>query len=184
VRNYREAYGMFACNGILFNHESPRRGETFVTKKVTKAAAARHHGNTAVLTLGNLDARRDWGHAKDYVEGMWAILQQDVPDDFVLATGQTHTIRNLCEIAYNEIGCNISWEGEGLEENGIDRKSGDVVIAIDSRYFRPVEVDVLCGDASKAKRVLGWEPRITFEELIQTMVRYDIRFDNYGGEEE
>jgi len=184
VRNYREAYGMFACNGILFNHESPRRGETFVTKKVTKAAAARHQGNTAVLTLGNLDARRDWGHAKDYVEGMWAILQHDVPDDFVLATGQTHTIRNLCEIAYSEIGCDIAWEGEGLEEKGIDRKSGDVVIAIDSRYFRPTEVDVLCGDASKAKRVLGWEPRITFEELIQTMVRYDICFDDYGGEEE
>ncbi|HUR82624.1 MAG TPA: GDP-mannose 4,6-dehydratase [Thermoanaerobaculia bacterium] len=172
--NYREAYGLFAANGILFNHESPRRGETFVTRKVTRAVGRIRHGLQDQLYIGNLDARRDWGYAADYVEAMWLMLQQETPDDYVVATGVSHSVRELCEIAFAHAGYAVEWEGQGVDEKGIDRESGRVLIEIDPRYFRPSEVDDLRGDYSKAKAELGWEPRTSFEELIALMVDSDL----------
>src|SRR5690606_6350983 len=158
VVNYREAYGMHASNGILFNHEGPRRGETFVTRKITRGVAAIHKGLEECLYLGNLDAKRDWGHARDYVEGMWMMLQKDVPDDYVLATGETHSVRKFLEHSFQCLGHTIEWKGKGVDEIGIDQASGKTVVKVDERYFRPTEVDLLLGDASKAERVLGWKP--------------------------
>ncbi len=173
TKNYRESYGMHASNGILFNHESPRRGETFVTRKITRGFARIKLGKESTLTLGNLDAQRDWGHAKEYVEGMWRMLQQETPDDYILATNETHTVREFAEKAGAELGFNIEWKGEGLNEHGVDTNTGKTIITIDERYFRPAEVDVLLGDYSKAKNVLGWEPKITFEALAREMARAD-----------
>ncbi len=172
--NYREAYGIHASNGILFNHESPLRGETFVTRKITRAVAAIHHGLQDVLYLGNLDAKRDWGHARDYVEGMWRILQQPVADDYVLATGETHTVREFVERAFAETGVSIIWEGEGVNEVGRDAKTGTVRVEIDPRYFRPTEVDLLLGDPAKAQRVLGWKHTTSFPDLVKDMVKADL----------
>ena len=172
--NYREAYGMHASNGILFNHESPIRGETFVTRKITRAVAAISQGLQNKLYLGNIDAERDWGHARDYVEGMWRILQHDTPDDYVLATGEKHSVREFIEIAFGQVGIALDWQGAGLEERGIDRKSGKAVIEIDKRYFRPTEVDLLLGDASKAARVLGWKPTTSFRGMVSEMVKSDV----------
>ena len=172
--NYREAYNIFASNGILFNHESPQRGETFVTRKITRAVAAIHRGLQQELFLGNLDARRDWGHARDYVEGMWRILQHLEPDDFVLATGEQHSVREFVECAFAEVGRAIVWRGTGLDEMGIDRVTGTVLVRIDPRYFRPAEVDTLLGDASKARDKLGWRPTVTFRELVSQMVAADL----------
>jgi len=174
VVNYREAYGLHASNGILFNHESPRRGETFVTRKITRAVAAISLGRQDCLWLGNLDARRDWGHAKDYVEGMWRILQQDTPDDYVLATGQTHTVRHFCTLAFAEAGISLDWQGAGVDEVGICRKSGRVLVRVDPAYFRPTEVDLLIGNPAKAQRVLGWRHTVTLEEMAAEMVAADI----------
>ena len=173
--NYREAYGLFASNGILFNHESPLRGETFVTRKITRAVASILKGKQDKLYLGNLDAKRDWGHAKDYVEGMWKILQYNQPEDFVLATGNSYTVREFCEIAFKEIGINISWSGEGVGEKGKDTISNKVLIEIDKRYFRPTEVDFLEGDAKKARQKLKWTPKISFKSMISEMVQSDIK---------
>ena len=172
--NYREAYGMFACNGILFNHESPIRGETFVTRKITRAAARISLGLDECLYLGNLDAERDWGHARDYVEGMWRMLQQDAPDDYVLATGKTQTVRLFCEKAFAAAGIPLAWTGEGIEEKGLHAETGEELIRIDARYFRPTEVDLLLGDATKAKEKLGWEPRCTLDEMVREMVEADL----------
>lgn len=172
--NYREAYGMFACNGILFNHESPRRGETFVTRKITRAVADILTGKQEKLYLGNLNAQRDWGHAKDYVEGAWRILQHDRAEDFVIATGETHSVREFVELAFKEVGIKIGWTGEGVQEKGIDTSSGRVLIEVDPRYFRPTEVDLLLGDASKANRLLGWEPTVQFKDLVSEMVKSDL----------
>jgi GDPmannose 4,6-dehydratase len=171
--NYREAYGMHASNGILFNHESPLRGETFVTRKITRAVAAIEAGREKKLYIGNLDAVRDWGHARDYVEGMWRILQQPKPDDYVLATGEGHTVREMVESAFAVVGRAIVWRGSGVEEVGVDKKSGDVLVEIDPRYFRPTEVDRLIGDPSKAHRELGWKHRVSFNELVAEMVNSD-----------
>jgi len=171
--NYREAYGMHASNGILFNHESPIRGETFVTRKVTRAVAAIEAGLQDKLYVGNLDAKRDWGHARDYVEGMWMILQNSKPDDYVLATGETHSVREFVEKAFNVAGREIAWRGNGVEEVGIDSKNGKVLIEVDRRYFRPTEVDVLHGDPAKAHQVLGWRHRCSFDELVREMVEHD-----------
>lgn len=179
--NYRESYGMFACNGILFNHESPRRGETFVTKKITRAVANIGKGRQELLTLGNLDAKRDWGYAKEYVEAMWSMLQRDSPDDFVIATGKTYTVRQFVEYAFEEIGVELAWKGSGVDEIGYDAKTGKVLVRIDPRYFRPAEVDFLWGNPAKAKRELGWEARTDLRELCRMMVRYDQRYDTYGG---
>lgn len=173
--NYRESFGMYACNGILFNHESPRRGETFVTRKITRAAVRIKLGMEDRLYLGNIDAKRDWGHARDYVEGMWRILQQDKPEDFVLATGVTTTIRKFCEMTFKELGMEIEWQGHGVDEKGIDRNTGKVLIEIDPRYFRPAEVDWLLGDASKAKAKLGWQPKYDLEALCREMVKEDLQ---------
>jgi len=172
--NYREAYGMHASNGILFNHESPIRGETFVTRKITRAVASIKHGLQTRVFLGNLDARRDWGHARDYVEGMWLILQQKEPDDYVLATGESHSVREFVEKAFAQIGRTIVWRGRGLEEKGFDKSSGEVMVEIDSRYFRPTEVDALLGDASKAHTKLGWKHRTSFDGLVKEMVEADM----------
>jgi GDPmannose 4,6-dehydratase len=172
--NYREAYGMFACNGILFNHESPTRGETFVTRKITRALARIKLGLQDTLYLGNLDAKRDWGHARDYVEAQWLILQQEQPEDYVIATGEQHSVREFVEAAARELGMTIHWEGVGLEEKGHDEK-GRCVVAVDSRYFRPTEVDSLHGDPTKAKKQLGWSPKIHFGELVAEMVREDLK---------
>ena len=172
--NYREAYGMHASNGILFNHEGPTRAETFVTRKITRAVAAIHLGFQDKLFLGNLDAKRDWGHARDYVEGMWRILQQPEPDDYVLATGETHTVREFVECAFAEIGIEIAWKGAGIEERGFDTKSGRNLVAIDPRYFRPTEVDLLLGDPSKAFNKLGWKHTISFSQLVSEMVASDL----------
>ncbi len=175
TRNYREAYGMFACNGILFNHESPIRGETFVTRKITMAVAKIKKGVQKKLYLGNLDAKRDWGFAGDYVESMWLMLQQDEPDDYVVATGKTHSVREFAQLAFREIGIDIEWQGMGVNEKGVNAANGDVLIEIDARYFRPTEVDILMGDASKAKEKLGWEAKVGFEELVKMMVEGDLK---------
>ncbi len=177
--NYREAYGMHASNGILFNHESPIRGETFVTRKITRAVAAIAHGKQDCLYLGNLDAKRDWGHARDYVEGMWRIVQQNDPDDFVLATGETHSVREFVELAFSEVGREIEWSGTGTEEIGVDA-SGATLVRIDPRYFRPTEVDLLLGDATKAHQKLGWRHKTTFRELVTEMVAADMTEMNGG----
>lgn len=173
VVNYREAYGMFACNGILFNHESPRRGPTFVTRKTTRAVAAIKAGKQKCLFLGNLSAKRDWGHAKDYVEAMWRMLQHDKADDFVVSMGVTNTVREFVEMAFNEVGMKITWEGEGADEIGKDEK-GNVVVKIDPEYFRPTEVDILIGNPKKIKETLGWEPTYTLKTLVEEMVRGDV----------
>jgi GDPmannose 4,6-dehydratase len=173
--NYREAYGFHASNGILFNHEGPRRGETFVTRKITQAVAAIHLGKQDKLFLGNLDSKRDWGHARDYAEGMWLILQQAKPDDYVLATGESHSVREFVELAFAEIGIVIKWDGVGARERGVCSKSGRGLVQIDPRYFRPTEVDVLLGDATKARKALGWKPRVGFRDLVREMVAADIK---------
>lgn len=173
--NYREAYGMFTSNGILFNHESPRRGETFVTRKITRAVAAIEHGTQKCLYLGNLDAKRDWGHARDYVEGMWRILQHNEADDFVLATGRTRTVREFVELAFAAVGRMIAWQGTGTDEVGKDAKTGEILIAIDPVYFRPTEVDLLLGDATKAETRLGWKATITLEEMVKEMIESDMQ---------
>lgn len=189
TKNYREAYNMFACNGILFNHESPIRGETFVTRKITRAAARIRLGLQGKLFLGNLDAERDWGHARDYVEGMWLMLQQDKPDDFVLATGKKIAVRTFVEWAFREVGITLEWKGSGADEKGYDVSTGKSLVEIDPKYFRPAEVDLLVGDASKAKKVLGWEPKHSVEELVKEMVASDMKLferDKYlleGGHE-
>lgn len=173
--NYREAYGMYACNGILFNHESPVRGETFVTRKITRALARIKLGLQDCLYLGNLNARRDWGHARDYVEMQWLMLQQDVPDDFVIATGVQYSVREFVNAAASELGFRIRWAGEGIDETGTDEATGTVIVRVDPRYFRPTEVETLLGDPTKAREELGWEPRITFEALVSEMVREDLK---------
>lgn len=175
TKNYREAYNMFACNGILFNHESPRRGETFVTRKIARAVARIKFNLQDVLYLGNLDAKRDWGHARDYVEAMWLILQRDQPDDFVIATGQAHSVRKFTELAFEQVGIEITWRGHGIDETGYDKKTGNKVVLIDQRYFRPTEVDILVGDATKARNVLNWEPHVSFQELVQEMVQHEVK---------
>ncbi|HEX9502652.1 MAG TPA: GDP-mannose 4,6-dehydratase [Thermoanaerobaculia bacterium] len=172
--NYREAYGLFASNGILFNHESPRRGETFVSRKITRAVGRIVHGLQDRLYLGNLDAKRDWGYAKDYVDAMWRMLQNATADDFVVATGLTHTVRDFCARAFEGAGIHIEWRGNGLEEKGVDRKSGAVRVEIDPRYLRPTEVDLLLGDATKARQQLGWKPTIDFNALVKLMVDADL----------
>jgi GDPmannose 4,6-dehydratase len=172
--NYREAYGVHASNGILFNHESPIRGETFVTRKITRAVASIHLGVQSSLYIGNLDAKRDWGHARDYVDGMWRIVQQPEPGDYVLATGETHSVREFVELAFSKIGRVIEWRGKGVDEAGVDSANGEALVRIDTRYFRPTEVDVLQGDASKARRVLGWKHTVTFPELVAEMVSSDL----------
>lgn len=171
--NYRESYGIFACSGILFNHESPRRGETFVTRKITRGLSRIKLGIDEKLFLGNLEAKRDWGYAKDFVEGMWLMLQQEKPDDYVLATGETHSVREFVEEAAKHLGFDLVWEGVGTKEKGIDRNTKKTIIKIDPRYFRPAEVDLLIGDATKAKEKLGWKPRVTFKELVKIMVEHD-----------
>jgi len=173
--NYREAYGMYACNGILFNHESPLRGETFVTRKITRAMARIKLGLQDCLYLGNLSALRDWGHAKDYVEMQWLMLQQDAPDDFVIATGRQHSVRDFVKMAAAELGISMRFEGTGADEKGYDAKTGKCLVAVDPRYFRPTEVETLLGDPTKARERLGWEPRITLEEMVAEMVRADLR---------
>src|SRR6202789_2001693 len=172
--NYREAYGMHASNGILFNHESPTRGETFVTRKITRAVAAIELGYQEKLFLGNLDAKRDWGHARDYVEGMWLMMQQAKPDDYVLATGETRSVREFVEKAFAEVGRSIEWRGKGVEEAGLDKTSGKTIVRIDPTYFRPTEVDLLIGDASKAHKKLGWKPKTSFADLVKQMVAGDL----------
>ncbi len=172
--NYREAYGIHASNGILFNHESPIRGGTFVTRKITRAVSAIHNGMQDCLYLGNMDAKRDWGHARDYVEGMWRIVQHETPDDFVLATGETHSVRKFVEAAFSHIGHEIKWQSEGVDEVGISSKTGKTVVAVDERYFRPTEVDLLLGDASKAEKLLGWKPTTSFDELVKEMMDSDL----------
>jgi GDPmannose 4,6-dehydratase len=181
--NYREAYGMHASNGVLFNHESPLRGETFVTRKITRGVAAIHHGAQDCLHLGNLDARRDWGHARDYVEGMWRMLQQDRPDDYVLATGETTSVRRFVEMAFAETDRRVVWEGDGVAERGLCAATGRVLVRVDPRYFRPTEVDLLIGDASKARERLGWRPRATLAEMVREMVACDLAAaaDGTGG---
>jgi GDPmannose 4,6-dehydratase len=179
--NYREAYGMYACNGILFNHESPMRGETFVTRKITMAAARIKLGMQDKLFLGNLSAKRDWGYAKDYVEAMWMILQQDSPDEYVIATGETHSVREFCEEAFAELGIKLEWQGSGVDEKGIDSATGKVLVEVDPRYFRPTEVELLIGDPSKAREKLGWIPRVTFHELVRMMARADYELASKQG---
>lgn len=181
--NYREAYGLYACNGILFNHESPRRGETFVTKKITKAAARIFQGRQEVLALGNLDAKRDWGYAKDYVECMWLMLQQDLPDDYVIATGETYTVRQFAEWAFEAVGIRLRWEGVGVDEQGVEEGTGRVRVVVDPRYFRPAEVELLWGNPSKAQEKLGWRPKTSVKELVNIMVSYDLKNEDFGGAE-
>ena len=172
--NYREAYGIYACNGILFNHESPLRGETFVTRKITRALARIHLNLQECLYLGNLDAKRDWGHAKDYVKMQWLMLQQDEPEDFVIATGEQHSVRDFVTIAATEMGIDINWQGKGIDEKGIDTKTGNIIVAVDPKYFRPTEVETLLGNPAKAKEKLGWTPKIPFKDLVTEMVQHDL----------
>jgi GDPmannose 4,6-dehydratase len=181
--NYRESYNLFACNGILFNHESPRRGETFVTKKITQSVARIHQGKQNILTLGNMDAKRDWGHAKDFVYAQWLMLQQDEPQDYVIATGETHTVREFVELSFKEVDIDVEWQGTGIDEKGINKNTGKVLVEIDEKYFRPAEVELLLGDPSKAEKELGWERKVTFKELVSGMVKYDLENDNFGGQE-
>ena len=177
TKNYRESYGMFAVNGILFNHESERRGETFVTRKITLAVARIAAGEQDKLYLGNLDALRDWGYARDYVECMWLMLQHDTPEDFVIATGEQHSVREFTDRAFREVGINLLWEGEGINERGIDTATGRVLVEVDPKYFRPAEVETLLGDPAKAKKLLGWNPsKTSFEELVRIMVRHDVAY--------
>ena len=176
MKNYRESYGMYCANGILFNHESERRGETFVTRKITMAAARIAHGKQDKLYLGNLNARRDWGYAPDYIECMWLILQQPEPDDYVIATGEYHTVREFCTLAFHYAGIELDWQGEGINEKGIDRATGRVLVEVDPKYFRPAEVEQLLGDPTKAKEKLGWNPHKTsFDQLVRLMVEYDMK---------
>ena len=181
--NYRESYNLFACNGILFNHESPRRGETFVTKKITQAVARIHQGRQEVLRLGNMDAKRDWGHAKDFVYAQWLMLQQDEPQDYVIATGETHTVREFVELSFKEIDIDIEWQGVGVNEKGIDVSTGKILVEVDEKYFRPAEVELLLGDPTKAEKELGWKRKVSFQELVAEMVRYDLENDDFGGDE-
>ena len=174
-KNYRDSYNMFICNGILFNHESERRGSTFVTKKITEALVKIKNKNQKILKLGNLNSKRDWGYSPDYVFGMWLMLQQDDPDDFVLATGEAHTIREFIEEAAKYVNINIIWQGEGLDEKGVDKNTGDIIIEIDPKYFRPSEVDLLLGSSKKIKEVLGWESKVKFKELVKIMMEHDIK---------
>jgi len=177
TKNYREAYGMYAINGILFNHESERRGETFVSRKITLAVARIAQGLQERLYMGNLNSKRDWGYAKDYVECMWLIMQHDTPEDFVIATGEMHTVREFCELAFAEAGIEIEWKGEGVDEKGIDKKTGKTLIEVDPKYFRPAEVDLLLGDPTKAKTLLGWNPtKTSFTELVKIMVKHDMDY--------
>lgn len=176
--NYREAYSLYGCNGILFNHESPRRGKTFVTRKITTGIANILKGKQDKIILGNIDAKRDWGFAGDYVEAMWMMLQQKEPDDYVIATGETHTVREFCELAFKNVGITLTWEGKGENEKGIDSNTGRELISISRKYFRPSEVDLLLGDAKKAKEKLGWSPKVSFEELVKMMVESDINAEN------
>lgn len=173
IVNYREAYNIFACNGILFNHESPRRGETFVTRKITRAVSRIKYGIQEKVLLGNLSAKRDWGYAPEYVEAMWKMLQQKQPEDFVIATGETHSVQEFADLAFKELGMELEWVGEGVEEKAIEMKTGKVRVKVDPNYFRPTEVELLVGDASKAKRKLGWETKVKFEELVRLMVKAD-----------
>lgn len=173
--NYRESFGIYACNGILFNHESPRRGETFVTRKITLAATRIKEGLQDVLELGNLDAKRDWGHARDYVEGMWRILQQEKADDYVLATGTTTSIRDFCSLVFKEVGLELEWRGKGIEEEGVEKATGKVLVRVNPKYFRPAEVDLLLGDSSKARKVLGWKPKYDLAALAKEMVEEDLK---------
>ena len=172
--NYREAYNIFACNGILFNHESPRRGEIFISRKVTRAAARIRLGCQEKLYVGNLNARRDWGYAKEYVEATWLMLQQSMPDDYVIATNEAHSVRDLCELAFSYLGIELIWKGYGIEEKGLDRRTGEILVEVDTKYFRPTDVDLLIGDYGKARSKLGWSPRVSFAELIKIMVDYDL----------
>jgi len=174
TRNYRESYNLFACNGILFNHESPRRGETFVTRKITRGLARIKLGKEKTLFLGNLEAKRDWGYAKDYVEGMWLMLQQDKSDDYILATGETHSVRDFVEATAKNLEIDLVWQGENQDEVGLDKKTGATIIRIDPKYYRPAEVDLLCGNYSKAKTELGWEPKVKFKELVKIMAEADL----------
>jgi GDPmannose 4,6-dehydratase len=178
TKNYRESYDIFAVNGILFNHESERRGKTFVTRKVTRGLSRIKLGKDKKLYLGNLDSKRDWGHAKDYVYAMWLMLQQDKPDDYVVSTGETHSVREFVEIAAKKLGMEIEWVGEGLEEKGIDKNTGETIIEIDSKYYRPAEVDLLLGDPKKAKEKLNWVPETSFEELVSKMVESDLKLES------
>jgi len=180
VINYREAYGMHVSNGILFNHESPRRGPTFVTRKITRAVARIHLGTQKVLFLGNINAKRDWGHARDYVEAMWMILQKEKPDDFVIATGETHSVREFIEKAFKVVNVDIKWQGEAVEEVGLNAATGEVLVRIDPNYFRPTEVDLLLGNPQKAQRELGWKIKVSFDELVREMVTEDIRLAQKG----
>ncbi len=175
TKNYRESYGLFAVNGILFNHESPRRGETFVTRKITRGLARIKLGVDKKIYLGNLDAKRDWGYAKDYVEGMWLMLQQKKPDDYILATNQTHSVREFVEESAKILGFEIVWKGRGLKEKGVDKRSGQTIIEIDPLYFRPAEVDILIGDYGKAKKNIGWKPKVKFKELVKIMTKHDLK---------
>jgi GDPmannose 4,6-dehydratase len=177
-RNYRNSYGLFISNGILFNHESPLRGETFVTRKITRAVAKISMGLQEKLYLGNVDAQRDWGHARDYVEGMWMMMQQDEADDYVLATGETYSVKHFCNLAFSHVGITLEWKGSGVDEKAFDSKTGKVLIEIDPKYFRPTEVDLLIGDASKAKKQLNWEPQVSFRELIELMLENDLRIES------
>jgi GDPmannose 4,6-dehydratase len=172
--NYREAYGMFVCNGILFNHESPIRSESFVTRKITRSAVRIKKGLQEKLYLGNLDAKRDWGFAGDYVEAMWLMLQQDKPDDYVIATGETHSVQDMVEVAFREVGLEIEWEGEGLEKKGINAATGEVLIEVNPQFYRPLESSLLVGNPSKAREKLGWMPGVNFEELVKMMVKKDL----------
>ncbi|MCA9346790.1 GDP-mannose 4,6-dehydratase [Candidatus Saccharibacteria bacterium] len=178
TRNYRESYGIYAVSGILFNHEGERRGPEFVTRKISQAVARIKLGKQDKLELGNMDAKRDWGYAGDYVEGMWLMLQQDTPDDYVLATGETHSIRDFCELAFKEIGVDLEWQGSGVNEKGVDKKSGKTLITINPDYFRPAEVDLLLGDPSKAEKELGWKRKIDFPALVKLMVEYDLGLES------
>ena len=181
--NYRESYNLFAVNGILFNHESPRRGDEFVTKKITKAAVNIFKGKQDCLYLGNMDAKRDWGYAKEYVEMMWMMLQHDTPEDFVAATGVTYTIRQFCEFSFNHVGIKLEWSGTGVEEIARDKATGKTVIAVDPKFFRPAEVELLLGDRTKAEKILGWTPKVYAPELAKIMVDYDMNNTGYGGDE-